>query len=65
MTSTCPSCKGPRSSHQYLCRGCWFQVPKGGRAALTRRDDKALTRLRELLAQLDNGVPLGEIAITP
>jgi hypothetical protein len=67
MTPTCPSCRTrSRRPGQYLCPACWGQLPRPTQRALTRRGDRslALARLRQLHAQLANGVPLDEIRIT-
>jgi hypothetical protein len=67
MTATrCPSCpSGMKGPGKYLCLGCWSGLTMTARRALNRRDGKAMTRLRELHRQLTNGVPLGEIQVTP
>ena len=62
----CPGpCNGTRQASQYLCRTCWYQLPPRVRAALWHRDNNALARLRELHQQLDKGVPIAEITVTP
>ncbi|MFD7509522.1 hypothetical protein ACFV5N_09290 [Streptomyces sp. NPDC059853] len=66
MTSPCPSCNtAPRRRGQYLCRGCWAQLPAPARRALSRRDAQAWARLRQLHAHLDSGRPLAHLEITP
>jgi hypothetical protein len=49
----------------YLCRNCWSSLPAPARRALSRRDSAAFARLRELHQQLDAGVPLADIQVTP
>lgn len=61
----CPSCRLPRQAGHYLCRACWSALPSRARASLNRRDRLALTRLRELIDQIRDGVPLTEIEVTP
>lgn len=67
MTTTpCPSCKtGRKGPGKYLCLNCWTTLTNTARRALNRRDSKAFARLRELHRQLDAGVPLAEIKVTP
>ncbi|MGH3382671.1 MAG: hypothetical protein ACRDP6_48880 [Actinoallomurus sp.] len=60
----CPACQGPKPARLYLCRGCWFTLQPRARAALNRRDDLAVTRLRELYDQIQRGIPLREVVIT-
>ena len=62
---TCPSCSRPRTAGQYLCPACWFTLPARVRDSLNRRDRLALTRLKELLAQLNKDTPLTHIEVTP
>lgn len=61
---TCPACKNPKPARLYLCRGCWFTLQPGVRAALNRRDDHAVRRLSDLYEQIRTDVPLREIRIT-
>lgn len=61
----CPSCKTPKTTSHYLCRTCWFTLTLAARRALNRRDAQASVRLRELYRQLQDGVPLAEVVITP
>lgn len=61
----CPVDQQPRNAGQYLCRHCWFALTPQARRALNRRDALAGQRLRELHRQLNNGVPLNEISVTP
>lgn len=66
MTATpCPCCRSPKGPGKYLCPNCWSALPARARCALSRRDRLALTRLRELHRQLDAGVPLSAIQVTP
>lgn len=66
MTTTkCPACQGPKPARMYLDRGCWFTLQPAARRALNRHDAKAATRLGELYRQIQDDVPLHEIAITP
>lgn len=66
--TTNPPCPGPcantRQLRRYLCGDCWFQLRLTTRTALDRRDPMATERLRELYAQVQNGVPLAEIEVT-
>ncbi|MEH0547308.1 hypothetical protein QA802_30745 [Streptomyces sp. B21-105] len=61
----CPACAQPRTAGHYLCRSCWFALPAPARAALSRRDRHALTRLRQLIDQLGKGQPPAAIEVTP
>lgn len=63
--SPCRVCRASKPARWYLCRDCWTQVPDPARRALNRRDDRALARLRELHAHIDNGLPLTQVEITP
>lgn len=67
MKPPCRTCRTPRPPRTYLCRNCWNQLPTAAQTALTRRDTqaKARARLRELHRQLDAGVALTEIQVTP
>lgn len=65
MTTPCHGCGNPRPPRTYLCRNCWALLPAPARRALNRRDKTAFLRLRELHKQLDAGVPLTEIQVTP
>lgn len=66
MTTPCPTkCGNHRAPRQYLCPGCWSSLPAPTQTALNRSDYLALARLRELHRQLDRGVPLTEITVTP
>ncbi|MDJ0460631.1 hypothetical protein [Streptomyces sp. H27-C3] len=64
-TSPCPSCRQPKGPGKYLCPGCWSGLPMTARRALSRRDARAMTRLRELHSHLTNGTPLAEIEVGP
>lgn len=66
MTTTpCRVCRTPKPARLYLCNGCWGQLSGPARRALNRRDGQAWARLRALHTQLDAGVPLAEITVTP
>lgn len=60
----CPSCGGTKGHRHYLCRDCWFKLPRKAHGPLLRHDQDALARLRELYDQIANGVPPAEIVIT-
>lgn len=64
-TVPCRVCRTPRPRRMYLCRDCWFELPELARRALNRRDSRAFARLRELHKQIDAGVPLTGIRISP
>ncbi|MFB6423654.1 hypothetical protein ACFCXC_18200 [Streptomyces microflavus] len=65
MTTTCPGCRTrPKGTGRYLCLSCWSTLPMPTRRELRRRDPQAFARLRSLHTQLDQGVPLTEIAVT-
>lgn len=66
-TSPCRSCRAPRPPRMYLCGNCWSQLSTAARRALNRKDvhPRPIVRLRELHRQLDAGVPLTEIQVTP
>jgi hypothetical protein len=63
-TPTCPSCKGQRHPRHLLCRSCWDQLPGDTRQRLTRRDDTARLRLRQLRAALTDRTPLAIIRVS-
>lgn len=63
--SPCRACRTPKPPRKYLCPACWNSLPAPTRHALNRRDSHATTRLRELHQQIDAGVPLAEIRVTP
>lgn len=65
MTTLCRGCGRPRAPRMYLCGKCWNHLPAPTRRALNRRGDRAIGRLRELHDQLDAGVPLADIQVTP
>lgn len=65
MNSPCPCChQHTKEPGKYLCRTCWFGLSTTARNALNRSDSRAFSRLRELHAQIEAGVPLPEIQIT-
>ncbi|WP_435610867.1 hypothetical protein [Streptomyces sp. C10-9-1] len=59
----CPSCRQPKGPGQYLCLDCWTGLPAASRAALRRRDRRAMARLRELHTQLEAGRRPAEVRI--
>lgn len=61
----CRKCRTPKPPRMYLCGTCWQALPAPTRCALNRRDSRAMFRLRELHKQIDAGVPLAEIGVTP
>lgn len=62
----CVACQEMRRRPgQYLCSRDWFQLPAAARRALWKKDEKASFRLQELMRQINDGVPLSEIRITP
>jgi len=65
MNLPCHNCRTPRPPRMYLCATCWSALPNTARRALNRRDKTAFLRLRELHQQLDAGVPLADIQVTP
>lgn len=65
MTTPCRACRTPKPVRMYLCGGCWGRLSRPARRALNRRDGQARARLRELHVQLDAGVPVAEITVTP
>lgn len=60
----CKGCDGPKPARLYLCRGCWWTLQPGVRAALNRRDDHALRRLSDLLDAIRQGTALNKIEVT-
>jgi len=65
ISRPCRSCRTPTPIRLYLCTACWGLLSAPTRRALNRRDSQARGRLRELHHQIDAGVPLGEIRVTP
>jgi hypothetical protein len=61
----CMGCKGERRSRRYLCEDCWWLLRPWVRTALTRKDDKAMMRLRQLTNQIQESRPLEDIEVTP
>ncbi|WP_069462389.1 hypothetical protein, partial [Actinacidiphila rubida] len=60
----CPAdCGRTRAPRQYLCRDCWFQLPRETRRLLTDTGHAAVDRLRQLLDQIHAGVPLPDIRL--
>ncbi|GAA4626985.1 hypothetical protein GCM10023196_037430 [Actinoallomurus vinaceus] len=64
-SAKCRSCKGPSQPGLYVCTRCWEILSNDARLALCRRDTLAVQRHRELNSQIDRGVPLRSIEITP
>lgn len=64
MTSPCPSCSSAKGPGKYLCPSCWSALTGPAQRALSRHDDRALTRLRELHNQIGQGVPLPDVSIS-
>jgi hypothetical protein len=62
--STCPNCARPKKPTYYLCARCWYTLPPAARRALWRADALAADRLGELHRQIQDGIPLAEVAIT-
>lgn len=60
----CRACATLIPSRLYLCRACWALLPAPTRAALSRRDNRALLRLRVLYAHIDRELPLADLEIT-
>lgn len=61
----CPGCPdGCRSPRQYLCLTCWRALPAVTRGRLSRRDQRAMLRLRELHQALSARTPLGIIRVS-
>ena len=53
----CPGCRQrPRRREQYLCRSCWFALPRATRRLLWIADAEARPRLRRLYQALLDGV---------
>ncbi|MET7809819.1 hypothetical protein ABZT26_03030 [Streptomyces sp. NPDC005395] len=59
----CLRCPNYRRVGHYLCLDCWNALPADARHALNRRDRHAFARLRQLHAQLRDGVPLNRIEV--
>ncbi|MGH3376009.1 MAG: hypothetical protein ACRDP6_14820 [Actinoallomurus sp.] len=64
IPTVCPACSATKEPKKYLCRGCWFTLPRAARGPLLRHDAQAFRRLSELLEQIRNDVPLNQIQIT-
>lgn len=64
-TTRCPACDGSKPANYYLCPADWRQLSRATRTALWRHDAKASLRLLELMRQINDGVPLPEITVTP
>jgi hypothetical protein len=63
-TTPCRGCRRPRPPRMYLCGACWDQLTAATRYALNRKDGP-IARLRQLHTQLEAGIPLSEIEVTP
>lgn len=63
--ANCPVCDAHKHAHQHLCRSCWGLVPEEMRRNLTRKDDLAGVRRLQFDGQLEDGVPLAELRISP
>lgn len=62
----CPGCGlHGRRQGMYLCLTCWRQLPGQTQLQLNWRDSKAMDRLQELYDQINAGIPLAEIEVTP
>lgn len=59
-----PGCGNHRHPRQYLCSACWRALPNETRGRLSRRDPRALLRLRQLRAALAERTPLGVIRVS-
>jgi hypothetical protein len=64
-TTRCPACEGSKQPSHYLCPADWRQLSHATRSALWRRDGTAELRLLGLMRQINDGVPLSEITVTP
>ncbi|MBZ3909401.1 hypothetical protein [Streptomyces acidiscabies] len=66
MDPKCPGCPtGRRHRNHYLCLACWRTLPASTRGRLSRRDARAMLRLRQLHAELTAGTPLAVIRVVP
>lgn len=63
-TTVCP-CGATRRYRQYLCGGCWDQLPGWVQTALKKRDVRAARRGAQLFQQIRDGRALAEIEVTP
>jgi hypothetical protein len=64
-TTPCRVCRTPKPVRQYLCPTCWAGLSGPARHALIRRDSMALARLRDLYRQIDAGMALADVRVTP
>ncbi|WP_119728359.1 hypothetical protein [Thermomonospora amylolytica] len=64
---TCPrpGCGRRKAAGHYLCTGCWWRLPRHARLALSRKDERAVRRLADLLDQIRMGVPLHKVRVQP
>ncbi|MDX2698958.1 hypothetical protein [Streptomyces ipomoeae] len=60
----CPGCPGRRNRGHYLCNPCWRALPAATRGRLSRRDSRAMLRLRELHQALHARTPLAIIRVS-
>ena len=66
MVTRCPGClHGEKAPGKYLCYDCWHLLPLRARRALKRQDTMALPRLEQLYDQINRGIPLAQIEVTP
>lgn len=61
--TTCPVDGAPKHARDYLCRGCWFTLPKATRSVLNLRDDGAARRLAILYGKIQAGESLRTIVV--
>lgn len=59
----CYSCGDLHRVDHYLCRNCWFRLPRETRRALSRIDELASGRLTELYRAIRRETALEQIAI--
>jgi len=58
----CPICRRrPRNPKFYMCRGCWFELPKATRNVLNITDEAARGRLVRLYRAVKDGISLNRI----
>lgn len=63
--SPCPACSGTKGPRHYVCPPCWNTIPTAQQKRLNRKDARAGLRLLELHRQINHGVPLNEIQVSP
>lgn len=65
QTTRCRACPtGRKGRGKYLCLDCWNGLTDLSRRLLSKRDSRAMSRLRELHRQIDAGVPLDSVYIS-